>query len=229
MNQVIAAHGWAGDATVWRSWQRRFEALGWHWDAVERGYGQRQPHQPTWTEQPGQRLVIVHSLGMHLLPESVLRRADAVVILAGFAAFVPGGAAGRALAVALKGMASCLGTADESGMLRKFLNRCASPLPLSALPNNQLLQGLDPPGRQRLQQDLALLQHCQGLPEGWPEEARILMVQGEQDAIVCPEARTQLLQTLGATQTDHVLRPDQGHALVTPAVLDLVVRWAGQP
>ena len=229
MNQVIAAHGWAGDATVWRGWQRRFEALGWHWDAVERGYGQRLPHQPTWTEQPGQRLVIVHSLGMHLLPENVLRTADAVVILAGFAAFVPGGAAGRALAVALKGMASCLGTADESGMLRKFLTRCASPLPLSALPNNQLLQGLDPPGRQRLQQDLTLLQQCRDLPEGWPKAAKVLVVQGEQDAIVCPEARTQLLQTLDAAQTDHVLRPDQGHALVTPAVLDLVVRWAGQP
>ena len=27
MNQVIAAHGWAGDATVWRAWQQRFEAL----------------------------------------------------------------------------------------------------------------------------------------------------------------------------------------------------------
>ena len=106
MNQVIAAHGWAGDATVWRGWQRRFEALGWHWDAVERGYGQREPHQPTWTGQPGQRLVIAHSLGMHLLPENILRRADAIVSLAGFAAFVPAGAAGRALAVALKGMAS---------------------------------------------------------------------------------------------------------------------------
>ena len=229
MNQVIAAHGWAGDATVWRGWQRRFEALGWHWDAVERGYGQREPHQPTWTGQPGKRLVIAHSLGMHLLPENILRRADAIVSLAGFAAFVPAGAAGRALAVALKGMASCLGTADESGMLRKFLTRCASPLPLSALPSHALLQGLHPPGRRRLQQDLALLQHCRDLPEGWPEQARVLVVQGEQDAIVCPEARTHLLQALDATQTDHVLRPDQGHALVTPAVLDLVVLWAGQP
>ena len=121
MNQVIASHGWAGDATVWRGWQRRFKALGWHWDAVERGYGQREPHQPTWTEQPGQRLVIAHSLGVHLLPENVLRTADAVVRLAGIAAFDPAGAAGRTLAVALKGMASCLGTADESLMLLRHI------------------------------------------------------------------------------------------------------------
>ena len=85
MNQVIAAHGWAGDATVWRAWQQRFEARGWHWDAIERGYGQREPHQPSWAELPGQRLVIAHSLGLHLLPEPVLQQADAVVSLAGFA------------------------------------------------------------------------------------------------------------------------------------------------
>jgi len=229
MNQVIAAHGWAGDATVWRAWQRRFEAEGWHWDALERGYGQREPHRPAWREQPGRRLVIAHSLGIHLLPESVLQRADTVVSLAGFAAFVPAGAAGRALAVALKGMASRLGTAEEAGMLRKFLTRCASPLPLSALPNNPLLQGLDPPGRQRLQQDLTLLQQCRDLPEGWPKAAKVLLVQGEQDAIVCPESRAQLLQALNVERTDHVFRPDEGHALVTPAVLDLVVRWAGHP
>ena len=229
MNQVIAAHGWAGDATVWRAWQRRFEAEGWHWDALERGYGQREPRRPAWTEQPGRRLVIAHSLGIHLLPETILQRADAVVSLAGFTAFVPAGAAGRALAVALKGMASSLGTAEEAGMLRKFLTRCASPLPLSALPNNALLQGLDPLGRQRLQQDLALLQQCRDLPEGWPEAAKVLVVQGEQDAIVCLESRVQLLQALNVARTDHVLRPDEGHALVTPAVLDLVLRWAGHP
>ena len=229
MNQVIAAHGWAGDAMVWRAWQQRFEARGWHWDAVERGYGQREPHQPSWAELPGQRLVIAHSLGLHLLPETVLQQADAVVSLAGFAAFVPAGAAGRALGVALKGMASCLGTSDEPAMLRKFLSRCASPLPLSALPNNPLLRGMHPSGRQRLRDDLVLLQHCRSLPGGWPEGASVLVVQGEQDAIVCPESRTQLLQALPPSRTDHLLRPDEGHAVVTPAVLDLVVRWAGNP
>ena len=57
----------------------------------------------------------------------------------------------------------------------------------------------------------------------------MLVVQGEQDAIVCPDSRTQLLQALPPSRTDHRLRPDEGHAVVTPAVLDLVVRWAGNP
>ena len=64
---------------------------------------------------------------------------------------------------------------------------------------------------------------------GLAQAAKVLLVQGEQDAIVCPESRAQLLQALNVERTDHVFRPDEGHALVTPAVLDLVVRWADQP
>ena len=54
--------------------------------------------------------MIAHSLGLHLLPATVLAQADAVVLLASFSAFVPQGRAGRAVAAALKGMQAALGT-----------------------------------------------------------------------------------------------------------------------
>ncbi|MEC8441640.1 MAG: alpha/beta hydrolase [Cyanobacteriota bacterium] len=226
MNQVIAVHGWAGDAMVWRTWQRRFEHQGWHWQSFERGYGTHEPHQPRWSQpNRGQRVVMAHSLGLHLIPSAVLSGASAVVSLACFSRFVPDGPAGRRLRTALKGMESKLGTPEEAGMLQTFLERCALPHPVTALPANPLLQGLAPPGRERLQQDLVMLQRCQQLPADWPAQAAVLVVQGEQDVIVCDQSRKALLQALPSGRIQQISLPDDGHALVTPAVLALVQNW----
>ena len=110
-------------------------------------------------------------------------------------------------------------------MLRTFLQRCALPHPVTALPAQPLLQGLASPGRERLQEDLVLLRHCQQLPADWPEQAAVLVVQGEQDAIVCDRSRKALLQDLPSGQFQQISLPDDGHALVTPSVLALVQNW----
>ena len=67
------------------------QPLGWRWQTGERGYGAFAPRVPTWSDAPAKlrRVVIGHSLGPHLLAPQVLQRADAVVLLASFAAFIP--------------------------------------------------------------------------------------------------------------------------------------------
>ena len=225
MRQVIAAHGWAGDASIWRTWQRDFEAQGWQWQSAERGYGGLPCLLPSWSGQARRRLVICHSLGLHLLTPSTLAAAQAIVILGGFTAFVPPGASGRPQARALRSMADLFGTPEEGAMLRKFVDRCASPLPATALPPHPLLFKLGESGRQRLRNDLNLLRNCADLPEGWPKLARTLVVQGDQDAIVCPESQSLLLTELRDQQTELIRLPEHGHALITPAVLKQVLAW----
>ena len=225
MKQVIAAHGWAGDASVWSFWERSFTNRGWHWQSAERGYGGRAAVQPSWSEQSGERLLLCHSLGPHLLPTSTLEAADTIVLLGGFASFVSAGAAGRRQAIALRGMEARLGTAEEDGMLQKFLERCASPLPASALPAATLLSPLSDAGRQRLQQDLELLRNCNDLPVGWPRQARTLVIQGEEDAIVSRESQELLLERLQGQVSALIQLPGHGHALITAAVLKQVLTW----
>ena len=227
MNQVIAAHGWAGDASIWRTWQRSFEALGWRWQSVEQGYSGQQPYQPCWAADVGQRLLISHSLGVHMLPASVLADAQAIVLLAGFSAFVPPGATGRGQAVALRGMAARLGTPREDEMLQKFLERCAAPLPASALPPNPLLRGITQEGRERLRAHLQLLQNCDSLPSSWPAEASVLVIRGDQDRVVCDESHALLLQQLPSDRSEEHRLDAMGHALVRPEVLKVVLDWIG--
>jgi hypothetical protein len=74
--EVIAMHGWAGDARCWEPWRTVTEPLGWRWRAGERGYGQLPPRTPAWPAEAdvGRRVVIGHSLGPHLVPPKVLGR-----------------------------------------------------------------------------------------------------------------------------------------------------------
>ena len=232
MNQVIAMHGWAGDSSRWTLWSRQFEQRGWQWSSGERGYGNRSPQNPEWLDGSTRRLVIGHSLGLHLLPASVLSVATDLVLLGGFARFIPLGVHGRMLRTALKGMAQALGTKQETTMLQRFLERAAAPLALSALPPNALLQGIGETGRQRLHDDLNLLTNLKALPPGFPEQAECLIVQGGLDQIVPVETQKLLIQSLNdrsGTKASEVLLPDCGHALLTADVLQRVLAWIERP
>lgn len=228
MKQVIAMHGWAGDSRQWSLWSRRFEQLGWLWCSGERGYGSPSAVTPEWTATAQRRLVICHSLGFHLLPASILAVASDLVLLGGFAAFVPQGPPGRRQRTALQGMARMLGTDQEAEMLRRFLERAAAPLPLSALPPNPLLKAVSETGRRRLEADLNVLASLNGLPQGCPEQANGLVVQGAQDQVVTADAHGLLVQLLSdqlETRPSVVIEADCGHALITADVLQRVLRW----
>ncbi|MFO0040321.1 MAG: hypothetical protein ACK522_15445, partial [Synechococcaceae cyanobacterium] len=150
--QVIAMHGWAGDAANWGPWRIATTELPLTWRCGERGYGGADPVAPSWGPQ-GRRVVLAHSLGPHLLAPEVLAEAEAVVLLASFGRFVPPGRGGRRLRVALEGMAAALAdrpdeataSARAQAMLRAFLARAAAPDPEALLP-----YGNDPRGANRL-------------------------------------------------------------------------------
>ncbi|MFL0780452.1 MAG: alpha/beta hydrolase [Prochlorococcus sp.] len=238
MKQIIAMHGWSGDSSSWMSWNRHFEARGWIWQSAERGYGGMQQRMPCWmavqaTAEPSlgadhRRVVIGHSLGPHLLRSETFAQATDVVLLASFGRFAPQGADGRALRAGLKGMQDCLGTAQEAEMLQTFLTRAAKPWPLSAIPASPLQKGLCENGRVQLKQDLIKLIQTDGLPAGLPSEARVLVVDGEQDSIVAPAARAEMIASL-----NHQLRtsaccwqlPGIGHALLVPELIERVCTW----
>ncbi|MEA5443869.1 alpha/beta fold hydrolase [Cyanobium gracile] len=228
--QVIAMHGWAGDGANWTPWREVCGPLGWRWSCGERGYGSRTPFSPAW-EGAGRRVVIGHSMGPHLLDPAVLAGANAVVLLAGFGRFVPPGAEGRRVRAALAAMAAQLaeGPSDAETalrtqtLLRRFLVEAASPDPAELLPPGPADQPVGAEGRERLRHDLALLERSEGLPAGFPTDARVLIVEAEADHIVGPQARALLRQAL--PQADVVSLPGAGHCLLRSPVMAPVLEW----
>ena len=221
--QLIAMHGWAGDAQGWEPFQSAWSARGWAWQGGERGYGGQPPKPVAWRSGQGLKLVIAHSLGPHLLPAAVLAQADAVVLLASFGRFVPEGPSGRRLRSALAAMASQLAGPEASTMLQTFMERAAAPQPASLLPPGIANSPLAASGRQLLAEDLDLLAATAGLPPGFPLQARVLIVEGGEDQIVSPQARQQLRSLLPAADT--LVLAGVGHCLLSPALVPTVCGW----
>jgi len=224
--QLIAMHGWCGDSRSWDPWLPIWQGRGWHYSCGERGYGTRAAVEPSWSEGPGLRVVIAHSLGPHLLPEAVLQQADALVLLTSFAQFVPPGSDGRSLRTALDSMARELRGSDPAAMLRSFLQRVAAPSQPERLQATPATEPLTASGLRRLQDDLDLLARTDALPKGLPSGAAILLVQAGADCIVAPQARLALEQALPGA--DVLTLRGAGHGLLGTPVVAMVMAWLEQ-
>ena len=239
--QLIAMHGWAGDGGHWQAWQPAATSRGWGLQLGERGYGQRPAVLPPWPSY-GRKGLICHSLGVHLVPPEVLAASEAVVLLASFGRFVPPGAAGRSLRIALAGMAAEL---QESGdeltdslraqqLLQRFLRKVLGPGALAAgvqagieappgPPPGPADQPIGAAGRDRLRCDLDLLGRLTALPASFPRQVPVLLLEAIDDPIVHPAARDRLRQELPQAQVK--LLAGLGHAMGDPALIPLVFDW----
>ena len=242
--QLIVMHGWAGDGGHWQAWQPAAASRGWGLQLGERGYGQLPAVLPPWPSH-GRKGLICHSLGLHLVPPEVLAASEAVVLLASFGCFVPPGAAGRPLRIALAGMAAEL---QESGdeltdslraqqLLQRFLRKVLGP-GAGADVQADVQAGLGPPpgappgpadrpigaaGRDRLRCDLELLGRLTALPASFPRQVPVLLLEAADDPIVHPAARDRLRQELPQAQVK--LLSGLGHAMADPALIPLVFDW----
>ena len=95
------------------------------WRSVDRGYGTRTASSRAGRSS-AKTAADLSFTRTAPAPPSTLAAADAIVLLGSFAVFVPAGAAGRRQTIALRGMATRLGTEEEGEMLRTFLQRCAA-------------------------------------------------------------------------------------------------------
>ena len=242
--QLIAMHGWAGDGGHWQAWQPAAASRGWGLQLGERGYGQRPAVLPPWPWH-GRKGLICHSLGLHLVPPEVLAASEAVVLLASFGRFVPPGAAGRPLRIALAGMAAEL---QQSGdeltdslraqqLLQRFLSKVLGPGagagvqagvqaglgPPPGPPPGPAAQPIGAAGRDRLRCDLELLGRLTALPASFPRQVPVLLLEAADDPIVHPAARDRLRQELPQAQVK--LLAGLGHAMGDPALIPLVFDW----
>ena len=246
--QLIAMHGWGGDGGHWQAWSPAATSRGWGLQLGERGYGQRPAVLPPWPSQ-GRKGLICHSLGVHLVPPEVLAASEAVVLVASFGRFVPPGAAGRPLRIALAGMAAEL---QESGdeltdslraqqLLQRFLRKVQGPGagagieldvdagldaglgPPPGAPPGPAAQPIGAAGRDRLRCDLELLGRLTALPASFPRQVPVLLLEATDDPIVHPAARDRLRQELPQARVK--LLAGLGHAMADPALIPLVLDW----
>lgn len=85
---VIAYHGWGFDPSIWQPLQANMEPFV-HFETADRGYFS-DSYLPTWDDSSeSEKLLLVHSYGLHWCDQEVLQQADHLVIISGFLKFHP--------------------------------------------------------------------------------------------------------------------------------------------
>ena len=189
---------------------------------LDRGYGRFPEQSASWLPQ-GRRALLVSSLGSQLVPSELLQQAEAVVLLASFGRFVPKGAAGRPLQQALRLMDERLGAGDLLGLFADFRVKVAEPQPVEYLPPGIEDGPVSEQGMQRLRQDLELLGCCDGLPEAFPKQAAVLIVEAMADTIVHAKSRAALREELPEAELMELA--GIGHGLLSPGLCEQVLGW----
>ena len=235
MKEIIAMHGWNGDGTIWAEWIQTFQKHGWIWQSCERGYRSLNSVNPQWHNKANQKTglhirqsVISHSLGIHLLNKQTLSKATHIVLLCGFGRFVPLCRESRAIKTALKGMKEAIGTNKENHMLNNFLEKAYYPNLLIAKDKISIDKKLTTVGRQKLLKDLEILINTNRLPDEFPNNAKVLVIEGEKDAILHKESSSLLIQSLNELLTykpTHWTIAKGGHMLFSAGIKERILEW----
>jgi pimeloyl-[acyl-carrier protein] methyl ester esterase len=120
-------------------------------------------------------------------------------------------------------MATQLRGDNPGAMLQTFLQQVAAPAAPELLQASPAREPLDARGLERLHGDLTLIAQARGLPDGFPTEARVLLVQAGNDQIVHPLARQALERTLPSA--DVLTLAGAGHGLIGTATVAMVNDW----
>ena len=125
-------------------------------------------------------------------------------------------------------MQNIIGSEAEQEMLETFLAKACAPAPVKAAPKGPLTEGLSNKGRDKLQRDLMLLKNTNGLPKGISKNARVLVVEANEDKIIHKDTTLELLKDLGNIlqySPSHWAIPDVGHSLMLTELIDQVQNW----
>ncbi len=212
--EVILQHGWAFNAACWKDWEACFSRLG-QVHILDRGYFGAEHDQKTpslmagcnfpniWSKRADTlRLVVAHSLGLHLLPLDVLKQASYLVIIGGFANFHLPGPPGQASRKALALMKEKL-LVQPHTVLNDFYKKCYYPAPAKP-------ESLRKVNLKLLQADLALLDETSFKPQDI-FCGKTIILHGAKDCIVSSVQAHQLSLIIPSSQV--TIKPGSGHAL----------------
>lgn len=204
--------GWAYGGGFFKAWSTQFEQWG-GLQIFDRNYfpeeenaffhGKMESIGPV--EHDIQRVVMTHSLGLHLVPEELLKSARWIVILSGFGFFHPREEKEKRKSEYV--IQKMLKRLQESPQvtIRKFYQNCFFPQdpPTFAVPQTLNVE--------RLFQDLEFLNVHVWEAFEEIENKEILLVHGEEDQIVSIEQAVLLQQQIPKSQL--AIIPKAGHAL----------------
>ena len=192
---VVAQHGWGFGAWCWDRWREVLPA-NFALHCPDRGY-----FGPAVAVEVQPRIVLAHSLGLHLLSPQ-LWAAELIVVMSGFRSFHSASARqARRSRRTVEQMLARL-EREPAALLADFYARCGSP------PDSRCPGTVD---ADSLRCDLQLLQESVLELSAIPAAAQVLILHGSRDRVVPVERAEELRELLPNSELASVA--EAGHAL----------------
>jgi pimeloyl-[acyl-carrier protein] methyl ester esterase len=149
VTEIILQHGWGFDSTAWNGWvpalERKAKVI-----VGERGYYGLPATTPKFSAAATEKIVVAHSLGLHLIETEVLAQADAVLLLGGFLHFHPTDEVGKKRSQRVISRMRIKLNLDEAAVVNEFWQNAYKPefatnhlLPAPQIDTEALLRDLD--------------------------------------------------------------------------------------
>lgn len=195
--EMVLVHGWGFSGSHWEPWQH---ATGSDTAirVVDRGYFQQPETVNSFSAGAQVRIVVTHSLGLHLCSESLLNQCQLLVVISGFQSFNADGSKTRVLTRMKRKLPMA-----ATEVLNDFYGNCFADSAFQPASKSVSVESL--------LADLNLLaEHSLSL-ETIHKVPKILLLHGTADTVTAPQESRKLQAALANSTI--ALCPDAGHGL----------------
>ena len=219
MNQIITQHGWGLDKSFWDSYKIGFKKEQWHWQDNERGYFSKNVNQSKWIKNDlnkGVKMVLCHSLGLHLIQGNLLKEASHVILINSFNNFLPSSKKRNLIYRSLKRMEKKIMSFEADDMLKEFIRRSFLPNDTKINFKNMVSKNLDDLNNNLLLSDLKKLYTDQNSLNSLKKNCKIIVINSKNDLILDKDSSNNFIELLNKTLTKKptlIELSNQGHCL----------------
>ena len=230
MNQVITQHGWGLDQSFWDSYKIEFQKNGWHWQDNERGYFSKNVNQSKWIKNNLNdqiKMVLCHSLGLHLIQGNLLDEASHIVFINSFINFLPSNKKRDLIYRSLKRMEKKIMLFEAEAMLKEFIRRSFLPNNMNINFQNMFYKNLKGLNNNLLLNDLKKLYTDKKSPNSFEKNCNVIIINSKNDLILDQDSSNNFIELLNKTlikKPTLIELSNQGHCLTNLNFYQIIKR-----
>ena len=231
MNQIISQHGWGLDQSMWNKVKEEFIRQNWIWQDNNRGY-YSDPHvKVNWIKDDSEnnkKVVICHSLGIHLIGKEILREASHIVLINSFYNFIPSNNESKITMRTLLRMEKKINSGEVRFMLEEFISRSFMPNQVDIKFKSIFNLNSKQINLKRLLKDFQKLYFQPSTFDLFSEHAEVLIIKSKNDFILKEYASNEFINLLNNSQINKpklVQIENQGHLIDNNCIVKILKDW----
>jgi len=231
MNQIITQHGWAFDSSLWKELKKIYIKNNWIWQDNERGYFNKTFASPKWINNNSYKrknIIIIHSLGIHLIDKNILMNASHAIFINSFYQFIPNNKDRKLIIRSLERMKKKLNNQEIKLMLNEFYKNSFFPNEINLNHQKTISSKFDNANISYLKSDFNKLSIENKPPLLVSKDCNVLIIKSISDRILNDDSSTSFIELMNKTQTQKPIIleiENQGHIINNYKIFNLIDNW----